>query len=268
MRGKGTFRARVPLLLVPGELPVDHVPELTDVLGSPTHAAAAPAFPLGSALWLKIILTQGLLNTAAQHFWSHPGLQRLFPSFMLELYSMVSCSVPLMSSAYQRASELAGADPLAAKTAEYLKQHIAEESHHDEWLLDDLVASGMDRATVLRRSPSASVARLVGAQYCWIRHAHPAALFGYLAVIEGNPPLAEHLDEIQLQTGYPPEVFRCLHLHAADDVAHLRELKATITELPLSNGDAALISMSAFATLQGLISIFEELMAREEPARR
>lgn len=186
----------------------------------------------------------------------------VFSPFLLELYSMVSCSVPLMRSAYDRAEELAAADPLAAVTATYLERHIEEESHHDEWLLDDLVASGMDRATVLQRVPSAAVARLVGAQYCWIRHAHPAALFGYLAVIEGNPPLAEHLNEIQMQTGYPPETFRCLRLHAADDIEHLNELRSTIVGLPLSDTYAALIATSAFATLQGLISIFDDLMAK------
>lgn len=246
---------------------MDRVTELTEGQGLPGNADVAfPAQP-GAALWVKIVLAQGLLNTAAQHFWSQGSLPRLFPSFLLELYSVVRCSVPLMTEAYRRASELGKTDRLAARTAAYLEQHIAEESNHDEWLLNDLVASGMDRAAVLRQSPSASVARLVGAQYCWIRHAHPAALFGYLAVIEGNPPLAEHLNEIQLLTGYPPESFRCLHLHAADDIEHLRELRETVTELPLSAGDAALISTSAFATLQGVISIFEDLTARQRTSR-
>ena len=163
--------------------------------------------------------------------------------------------------------ELAETDPLAASTAKYLKHHTEEESHHDEWLLDDLVTLGMDRATILQGNPSANIARLVGAQYCWIRHAHPAALFGYLAVIEGNPPLAEHLDEIQSRTGYPPDAFRCLRLHAADDIEHLNELRSTITDLPLSHSDAALISTSAFATLQGLMSIFDGLIAKELAVR-
>lgn len=231
------------------------VPKVTD------HPVAPPSL-LGSALWAKIALAHGLLNTAAQRFWSHADLHRLFALFQLELYSMVACSVPLMRAASERASELAGRDPLAAVTAKYLEQHIEEESHHDEWLLDDIVALGMDRTTVLRRNPSANVAQLVGAQYCWIHHAHPAALFGYLAMIEGNPPLAEHLDEIQLQTGHPPEAFRCLRLHAADDIEHLNELRSTITGLPLSSTEAALISTSAFATLQGLISVFDDLMAK------
>jgi hypothetical protein len=125
----------------------------------------------------------------------------------------------------------------------------------------------MDRMSVLSRWPSANIASLIGAQYCWIRHAHPVALFGYLAVIEGNPPLAEHLDEIQMRTGFPPEAFRCLHQHAADDIEHLRELRTTITELPLKAADETLIAMSAFATVEGLIRIFEELTAKVEPLR-
>jgi hypothetical protein len=244
---------------------VDKVFELIEVPAAlPSGAVASPA-PSGAALWMKITLAQRLLNTAAQRFWSRSNLPRIFPSFLLELYSLVSCSVPLLREACERAEELAPRDPLAARTAAYMKQHIEEESHHDEWLLDDLVASGMDRAQVLRRPPSAHVARLVGAQYCWIRHAHPAALFGYLGVIEGNPPLSAHLEEIRIQTGYPPEAFRCLHLHAEHDIEHLEELRTTITALPLTGAGESLIATSAFATLQGLVTILEDLAARQEP---
>lgn len=237
---------------------LDHLTEVGEVIAASTDARTGPA-QAGAALWMKITLAQGVLNTAAQRFWSHPAMPRMFPSFLCELYSLVSCSVPLMRAAFERASELSAADPLAAITAAYLEQHIVEESHHDEWLLNDLAEAGMDRSALLHRAPSANVARLVGAQYCWIRHAHPAALFGYLAVIEGNPPLPQHLHEIQQLTGYPPEAFRCLHLHAADDIEHLNELRSTIARLPLQSAEAALICTSAFATMQGLASIFVEL---------
>ena len=231
----------------------------TELQNLQTNNAEEASTSLGDLLWVKIQLSQQLLNSAAQRFWSSEKLSTLFPSFLLELYSLVSCSVPLMQAAYQRASELAATEPLAAKTAEYLKQHIVEETHHDEWLLDDLVASGMDRTSVLSRWPGTNIASLVGAQYCWIRHAHPVALFGYLAVIEGNPPLAEHLIEIQVQTDFPPESFRCLHQHAADDIEHLNELRTAIAGLPLQPRHEALIAMSAFATVEGLIRIFESL---------
>jgi len=254
---RSEFRAAPPLTT--GERNVNSA-ELTRAPHAP------PPGQHGAALWMKITLAQGLLNTAAQRFWSQPNLPRLFPSFLRELYSLVSCSVPLMNAACKRAMELSAADPLASRTAAYLEQHIREEAHHDEWLLNDLIAAGMDRATLLHRAPSAGVAQLVGAQYRWIRHAHPAALFGYLAVIEGNPPLPQHLQEIQQLTGYPSEAFRCLHLHAADDVEHLNELRATITGLPLSAEEAALISTSAFTTMQGLVSILEELTTQQQAA--
>ncbi len=242
---------------------MNNLTEVGEVSAASMLTGANPV-QAGAALWMKITLAQGVLNTAAQRFWSHPAMPRMFPQFLIELYSLVSCSVPLMQAAFERASELSATDPLAAITAAYLEQHILEESHHDEWLLNDLTEAGMDRAALLQRVPGANVARLVGAQYCWIRHAHPAALFGYLAVIEGNPPLPQHLNEIQQLTGYPPEVFRCLHLHAADDIEHLNELRSTIARLPLQDAEAALISMSAFATMQGLASIFAELEEQQQ----
>lgn len=242
---------------------MDKTTELTHVT-EPAVDAPAPGQGRGAAVWMKIVLAQKLLNTAAQRFWCGENVGRLLPSFLLELYSMVHCSVPLMTAAFERAAELAANDPLATMTAAYLERHILEERHHDEWLLDDMAFTCLDRAAVLGRAPSANVARLIGAQYCWVRHAHPAALFGYLAVIEGNPPLPQHLAEIQRVSGYRPEAFRCLHQHAADDIEHLTELRATITGLPLSESDSALISMSAFATLEGLVEILEELGAREK----
>ncbi|MGA3128096.1 MAG: iron-containing redox enzyme family protein [Candidatus Korobacteraceae bacterium] len=239
---------------------MDQELELTYLAGAQPPAALASSASLASAVWLKIAIAQPLLNTAAQRFWSHPDLPRFFPLFLFELYSLVSCSVPLMTTACERAEALASTDLLAARTAGYLKRHIEEELHHDEWLLDDLVAAGMDRDEVLRRTPSENVALLVDAQYGWIRQAHPAALFGYLGVIEGNPPLAAHIEEIRVQTGYPAETFRCMHLHAGEDVEHLRELKETITSLPLTESSAALISMSAIATVEGVIRILEGLV--------
>lgn len=204
-----------------------------------------------------------MLVSAASRFWTHPSLPRLFPLFLSELYTLVRCSVPLMRSALRRAGELAPGDPLSAHTAEYLVRHIDEETHHDEWLLEDMVACGFDRATVLSLTPSPNVAALIGAQYCWIFHAHPVALFGYLAAVEGNPPLSRHLIQIEKDTGFPAQAFRCLHEHAEQDADHQEELKSVMHSLPLDAGTSSLITMSGFSTIHGLSRIFRDLSRRD-----
>jgi hypothetical protein len=245
--------------------PMDMQAALEDVTrGDVTRSAPPTASTAGAALWLKVTLAQGLLNTAAARFWSDPEMPRFFPSFLVELYSIVRCSVPLMERALERAEQLAAHDELARVTVGYLRLHIEEERHHDEWLLDDLVAAGMDRELLRKNPPSANAARLVGAQYCWIEHAHPAAVFGYLGIIEGNPPLPQHIEEIRRQTGYPSDVFRSMHLHAVHDVDHLASLKATIVALPLTDVNERLVATSAFATLHALVRMLEDIATAGE----
>ena len=86
--------------------------------------------------------------------------------------------------------------------------------HHDEWILEDLEVVGVDRAEVLERPVAATIAGLVGAQYYWAQHCHPAALLGYLLVIEGNPPTPDLVHRLVEQTGHPRQAFRFLEKHA------------------------------------------------------
>jgi hypothetical protein len=226
-------------------------------------AAEVSGLTLGAFAWEKIRLADGVLNGAASRFWKHPELPRLFPKFLRELYLLVSSSVPLMRAGLQRAEELAPRDTLAALTAEYLTRHIEDEKDHDLWLLEDMVAAGFDRQAVLNMTPGANVASLIGAQYFWIHQAHPAAIFGYLAAVEGNPPLSQHLEEIQVHTGYPREAFRCLHEHAERDAEHMEELKGVMQQLPLTTDTASLITVSGFATIAGLARILDDLVETE-----
>ncbi len=133
-------------------------------------------------------------SAASGAFWSHPELPGLFADYLVRTHSIIRASVPLMETARARAEELAAHDDVAADLATYLAHHIREERHHDDWLLDDLEALGVARDAVLARMPSPTVAALVGSQYYWIRHYHPVALLGYIAVLEGTPPVAEHVD--------------------------------------------------------------------------
>jgi hypothetical protein len=188
-------------------------------------------------------------SAASGAFWSHPELPGLFADYLVRTHSIIRASVPLMETARARAEELAAHDDVAADLATYLAHHIREERHHDDWLLDDLEALGVARDAVLARMPSPTVAALVGSQYYWIRHYHPVALLGYIAVLEGTPPVAEHVEAVISQTGLPRDAFRTILKHADLDPHHRDALNRALDAMPLTADHAATIAVSGFSTL-------------------
>ena len=208
----------------------------------------------------KIRLAEPCLSAVADDFWRHPRLAKMFPDFLFLLHSIIRSSVPMMTAAAESARNRAGSDPVAARIAGYFSRHAREEAHHDEWLLADMVAIGMDRSEVLTRMPSSAVASVVGAQYYWLFHVHPVSLLGYLAVLEGNPPSAQELAKIRSRYDLPEEGFRTMVKHAQLDPHHRDELYEQIDELPLTDAHASLLGCSAFHTIDQLSQAFQEIL--------
>jgi hypothetical protein len=169
--------------------------------------------------------------------------------------------VPLTEAALARSRELPESDPLAAPLARYLEEHVDEELHHDETLLGDLELLGLNRATVLERMPSPSVAALAGSQYYWILHYHPMAFLGYVALMEGYPPTPELIETLIARTGYPEEAFRTYVEHAELDPGHRDPLDRTIDSLPLDGSHESALGVSAITTAALATRTLEELLA-------
>ena len=208
----------------------------------------------------RIRLAEPRLDEAARAFWTHPRLARMFPEFLLALHSAMLGGVSLMQAAAECAFKRAPTDPAAAGILGYLSKHIREERHHHKWLLEDMVAIGMDRHEILRRAPSPTVAALIGSQYYWVFHAHPVTVLGYLCVLEGKPASARQLNEIRARIGLPPEGFRTLLIHAHEDLQHRDDLKQMINQLPLEDTHITLITLSAFQTIEMVSCLFEEIL--------
>jgi pyrroloquinoline quinone (PQQ) biosynthesis protein C len=162
--------------------------------------------------------------------------------------------------ALARSQELPQTDPLAAPLAGYLEEHVDEELGHDETLLGDLEAVGVDRATVLERVPSLEVAALVGSQYYWILHYHPVAFLGYVALMEGFPPTPELIETLIERTGYPEEAFRTYLEHAELDPGHRDRLDRTIDSLALDASHEAVLGISAISTAAMAARSLEEIL--------
>lgn len=216
------------------------------------------------ALRLKLRLADASAASVVAAFWSHPALARVFPEYLFAVHSCIRASTPLMQEALDRARLSASTDPVANRLASYLERHLHDEDGHDTWLLEDMEALGLRREDILARLPSHHAACMVGSQYYWIRHVHPVAILGYIAVLEGQPPAAEELHEIQQRTGLPPAGFRTLLEHAALDVEHAQELYDVIDALPLSAAQSALVGASALQTIEHMGGMFQDLLHAAE----
>ncbi|EFL22545.1 conserved hypothetical protein [Streptomyces himastatinicus ATCC 53653] len=201
------------------------------------------------ALRAKTGLLLPQLMATTRRLWNSPRLNELYPEYLCMLHSSIRSTVPLMERAVARCRELADDDPVAQALVPYFTRHIREEQGHDEWLRQDLAAIGCDPDEPLRRLPTASVANLVGAQYYWIQHYHPACLLGHIAVLEGNPPSTELVPELMRRTGFPRTGFRTLERHAALDIKHRDELMRTLDEAPLTPELVTAIGLSALHSI-------------------
>lgn len=215
------------------------------------------------ALQLKLQLAMPVLNQVVRQLWQPAGLTERYLDYLAVMHTVIRASVPLMQDARRRCAESSG-DPVAAALVDYYTAHIAEELHHDDWLLDDLAAAGRDPGRVLAGPPPAAVARMVGAQYYWLHHYHPVCLLGYIAVMEGNAPPTWLADQLASSTGLPSDAFRTLHHHALADLEHNADFDVLLDGLILPSNLQQAVAVSALSTVAGFTDVLALLV---EPTR-
>jgi len=202
-----------------------------------------------------------LVGSGRGALWDEPGIADIYPEYLATLHDIVRATVPELEHALHRSRELAaGGDPVGPGLTTYLEAHLPEERGHAEWLLEDLGELGVERAEVLGRWPSRAVAELKGAQAHWIAYGHPVSLLGHLWVMEGYPADPGEVEALQVRTGLPPDAFRFLRRHASIDRGHAADLAAAIDALPLSPRHENMIGLSALQTVDGLGSVFAEVV--------
>jgi hypothetical protein len=209
----------------------------------------------------KLELAYPALAEQTARLWADERVRDLYPMYLTIWHGVVRSAVPLIGAACSRARELAPDDEVAAALVPYYEHHGPEEAGHDVWLLEDLEATGGDRRAALERLPSPRVATLVGAQYYWLRHAHPVSLLGHMGVVEGYSPPIGLADRLQQLTGHPRDAFRAIRRHERLDLKHKRELFELIDSLPLTARHERLMGVAGLHTMQAAIDVFAEIRA-------
>jgi hypothetical protein len=195
--------------------------------------------------------------------YGHPLFSEIYPEYLFRLHCIIRASVPLMECALQRASLQKDEDPLSAMLVAYFSKHIPEENSHDDWLLEDLELLGMERSQTLARCPPPTIAAMVGMQYYWVLHYHPAMLLGYIGVLEGAPPSVNQIEHLRQETGLPSDAFRSLLKHSKLDPIHKQEFDLFLDEAPLTSDLFTCISINAFHTVRFTVEVIDELIDAE-----
>lgn len=127
---------------------------------------------------------------------------------------------------------------------EYFEAHLLEEIGHEAWLAEDL--------EVLEDKVDWAAVTLAGSQYYLINYVHPAALLGYMLVLEGTPIKLTQLVELEKLHG--KKLFRTLRYHAEHDIDHAWELMKIIDKSPFQD----LIRDNALRTAHCISAVQQE----------
>lgn len=157
----------------------------------------------------------GLIQHAVQK-----GVTReLYGKYLEQAYHHVRFTVPLL----ELARDHCGGDDTAYINA--LAAYIDEESGHDEWILDDIKALGIDSEAVRHGQGGFACRVMIGYAHYAVEHISPYALLGMVHVLEGmSVELAEKAaDAIAQSFGEtPPNAFSYLTSHGALDTEHVQ----------------------------------------------
>ena len=215
----------------------------------------------------KMRMTGYAQERAFAALWARNDLPAVAPAFLVLLNQIMRASVPLMKEAREICAGRHDEGPLFSALESYYAKHVPEETDHDIWTLDDLEAVGFPRDSVLEMTPQPAVAALVGSQYYWLHHHHPVMLLGYIAVLEGSPPPAAHLDWLENNTGLGKDAWRTYRFHGAIDPHHLEDLDRAVDAMPLTRNEMSLVGISAMHTSSALANCVNQLDPSDAPHR-
>ena len=160
--------------------------------------------------------------------------------YLAEAYHHVKHTVPL----FQKLRETL---PLAkAWLREAAEEYIAEETGHEEWVLDDIRGAGGDAEAVRHGQPGAATEFMVAFAYDYIARVNPVGFFGMVFVLEGtSTQLATRgADALMKTLSLPPSCFRYLTSHGALDLSHMQFFQGLMDRLDDPEDQAAVIHVA------------------------
>jgi long-chain acyl-CoA synthetase len=127
-----------------------------------------------------------------------------------------------------------------------LDEYIAEESGHEEWILDDIRNAGGDAEAVRHSRPKMATEFMVSYAYDFINRINPVGFFGMVFVLEGtSTKLATAGAEALMRSlNLKADCFRYLTSHGALDIEHMNFFQDLMTRIAYPEDRDAIVHMA------------------------
>ncbi|MBM4192683.1 MAG: iron-containing redox enzyme family protein [Gammaproteobacteria bacterium] len=164
--------------------------------------------------------------------------RELYVAFLTQAYHHVKHTVPLLMAVGSRLDD----------SREWLRSelvHYVEEEHgHEQWILNDIAASGGDAEGVRRSKPQVETDAMVAYAYDVAMRRNPVGCFGMVFVLEGTSvALAlEAASRIQSALALPDRAFSYLRSHGKLDQEHTQHLAGIVNRLDAPTDQEAITS--------------------------
>lgn len=158
-------------------------------------------------------------------------------AFLGEAYHHVRHTVPLLMACGSR---------LEAPTASWLRPalatYIAEESGHEQWILEDIAAAGGDPEAARHKGPGLATELMVAYVYDYIARRNPVGFLGMVHVLEGTSVALATRAAAAMRSALalPEKAFSYLTSHGSLDREHVATFAGLIERLaPQERDDVA-----------------------------
>lgn len=180
-----------------------------------------------------------------------------YVAFLTEAYHHVKHTVPLLMACGGRLSE----------EYEWLRtgigEYIEEEMGHQEWVLNDIAASGFDKEAVRKGEPSFATEVMVAYAYDMVHRVNPIGFFGMVLVLEGTSTAVatQAGQNLMKSLNLTKKSFSYLLSHGDLDVGHTEFYEGLVNKITDKHDQALLIHTAKnFYALYG--NIFREIELR------
>ncbi|HIE90625.1 MAG: iron-containing redox enzyme family protein [Methylophilaceae bacterium] len=180
-----------------------------------------------------------------------------YVAFLAEAYHHVKHTVPLLMACGGRLSE----------EYEWLRtglgEYIEEEMGHQEWVLNDIAASGFDKEAVRASTPSLATEVMVAYAYDMVQRVNPIGFLGMVLVLEGTSTAVatQAGQNLMKRLKLTPKSFSYLLSHGDLDVGHVAFYEGLVNQIT-DKKDQSLLIQSAKNFYQLYGDIFRDIAAR------